>query len=200
MTLYIEPDFSVPVPGSGGGRSRAGNIYERLVPLVATIHMLSLHGMDLEVTPDDEDAVRGLILSYAENPDKVDKVAVPAKLATMTPASLLLTESILREFSHQVVEDATQIRLLVTNRLINETDNPDSRIRLKALELLGKISDVGLFSEKSEVTVTHKTSDELRERLREKLEKMAAVNDVLDAEDAEVIEPLDASEEFGFDG
>ena len=38
---------------------------------------------------------------------------------------------------------------MVTNKLVLESENPDPRIRMRALELLGKISDVGLFSEKS---------------------------------------------------
>jgi hypothetical protein len=40
------------------------------------------------------------------------------------------------------------------------------------LELLGKISDVGLFAEKSEVTVTHQSTDDLKAKLRRKLEKL----------------------------
>jgi hypothetical protein len=40
------------------------------------------------------------------------------------------------------------------------------------LELLGKHSDVGLFSEKQEVTITHQTTDELKEKLRAKLQRL----------------------------
>jgi hypothetical protein len=40
------------------------------------------------------------------------------------------------------------------------------------LELLGKHSDVGLFTDRSEVTVTHQTTDELKEKLRAKLRKL----------------------------
>jgi hypothetical protein len=46
---------------------------------------------------------------------------------------------------------------------------------VKALELLGKVSDVGLFTEKQEITVTHQTTDDLRARLRRKLEKLTAL-------------------------
>tara|TARA_B110000503_G_scaffold105940_1_gene158135 strand:- start:608 stop:895 length:288 start_codon:yes stop_codon:yes gene_type:complete len=53
-----------------------------------------------------------------------------------------------------------------------EADNPDAKIRLRALELLGKISDVGLFAEKSEVTITHQSTGDLRANLRKKLEKL----------------------------
>ena len=90
----------------------------------------------------------------------------------MTPASLVLTNSILQEFGQSVAESATQIRHLVTNKLLLESENPDPRVRIRALELLGKISDVGLFAEKSEVTITHQSTDDLRAKLRQKLEKL----------------------------
>jgi hypothetical protein len=78
------------------------------------------------------------------------------------------------------------IRHTVTNKLILETENPDAKIRIRALELLGKISDVGLFSEKSEVTITHQSTDDLKAKLRKKLEKLAKPEDKI--EDAVVIE------------
>jgi len=64
------------------------------------------------------------------------------------------------------------------------------------LELLGKISDVGLFAEKSEVTVTHQSTDDLRAKLRSKLEKLV---EPVEIEDAVVIEnqTLDLKEALG---
>ena len=61
---------------------------------------------------------------------------------------------------------------LVTNKLILESDNADPRVRIRALELLGKITDVGLFTEKTEITVTHQSTEELRKSLREKFNKI----------------------------
>jgi len=86
----------------------------------------------------------------------------------------------------------------VTNKLIEETENPDPRIRIRALELLGKISDVGLFAEKSEVTVTHQTTDDLKDTLREKLSRL--VNP--EVEDAVVLDAdaIDVDKELGLDG
>jgi hypothetical protein len=84
---------------------------------------------------------------------------------------------------------------MVTNKLVLETDNPDPRIRIRALELLGKISDVGLFADKSEVTITHQSTEDLRLRLRSKLAKL--VNP--EPEDIVVIngDVIDVSEELG---
>ena len=102
----------------------------------------------------------------------------------------------LKRFSHRVVDDAADVRNFVTNKLILESDNPDPRIRIRALELLGKVGDVGLFTEKTEVTVTHQSTDELREQLREKLAKMVEVID--DAEYVDVSDDdIDVDKELG---
>jgi hypothetical protein len=58
---------------------------------------------------------------------------------------------------------------------------------VKALELLGKVSDVGLFTEKQEITITHQTSDDLRDRLRRKLQKMVDITP-LEADDADYVD------------
>lgn len=95
----------------------------------------------------------------------------------MTPASLVLVRGILDEFGTAVANNAAEIRHLVTNKLLTETENPDPRIRIRALELLGKISDVGLFAEKTEVTITHQSTDDLRKRLREKFDRLRQLDD-----------------------
>jgi hypothetical protein len=164
-----------------------------------TAKELGEHGLDLEPTKEDKDVAAKLVTSYADNPEGTSKKASTKKLATLTPASLLLTNSILKEFGQSVVESSMQIRHLVTNKLLLETDNPDPRVRIRALELLGKISDVGLFAEKSEVTITHQSTDDLREKLRSKLSKL--VNPADEVENAVVIdgEPLNVDEELGLD-
>jgi len=104
----------------------------------------------------------------------------------MPPAAVLLTAEILSQFGHEIVKDAVQVRSFGDEQLVQETENPDPRIRIRALELLGKITDVGLFTDRSEVTVTHQTADDLRARLREKLTKLKDVTPRGD--DAEIID------------
>jgi len=127
----------------------------------------------------------------------VKKKATPVRTAKLTPATLLATDKLLKDFGHSVVDSAAQVRHYVTNKLIDESDNPDARIRIRALELLGKISDVGLFADKTEVTVTHQSTDDIKERLRGKLTKLMPVHH--DVEDAVVLdgEVLDLDSELG---
>jgi hypothetical protein len=172
------------------------DLKERADAACKTAQMLAEHGLDLEETTESRDEAAKLAIAYADNPEKTSKKVTNKRAATLTPASLVATSHILNEFGHQVVKSAVQVRHMVTNKLIEETENPDPRIRIRALELLGKISDVGLFAEKSEITITHQTSDEIRDRLRDKLSRLINPDEV---EDAVIIDgdPLDVDEELG---
>jgi hypothetical protein len=58
---------------------------------------------------------------------------------------------------------------------------------------------VGLFAEKAEVTVTHQTTDDIRDRLRDKLTKLVDVTPDDDVEDAVVLDgqTIDIDAELG---
>lgn len=153
-----------------------------------TVRLLQNAGLDLEFGDDDLDDAAATARQAARAPHVLQQKSSINTLTKKTPAALILTERILRDFGHKVVEEATQVRHMVVNKLIQETENPDPRIRVKALELLGKVSDVGLFTEKQEITVTHQTSDDLRARLRQKLERLRDITPKTDLEEAEIAE------------
>ena len=148
------------------------DLRERAEAACNTVAQLKAFGLDTTPSQEDRETSVKLANAYARDPEKVSKAATSNRTSKMTPASLMMVSGILREFGTKVANNAVQIRIVVTNKLLEETENPDPKVRLKALELLGKISDVGLFSDKTEVTITHQTSDELRDNLRTKLEKM----------------------------
>jgi hypothetical protein len=95
----------------------------------------------------------------------------PKEVLLSSPGAIVHIKAILSEYDKAVVESAAQIRTFVTNKLLLESESPDPRIRIKALELLGKISDVGLFTEKTEITMRHRPTEELEQLLRERLMK-----------------------------
>ena len=202
MTLHIEPELNVPVLDD----NPFADLTVSIGSAANTALFLAEHGLDIEPTKEDKDIAAALAVAYADDPEKTSKKASPKKIAALRPASLIMTDNILTEFGQSVVDNSLQIRHLVTNKLLLETENSDAKIRIRALELLGKVSDVGLFAEKSEVTITHQSSDDLRAKLRGKLEKL--VRPIEDIVDAVVIESdehtiqediLDISSEFGSD-
>ena len=195
MAIHIEPE-------KGVARRTPPKIKDLAVKASAaakTAELLHEKGLEIKPKADDKDVAATLAVSYAEDPEKTSKAATQKRIAHLTPATLLMTDRILKDFGHSVVKSATQVRHLVTNKLIEETENPDPRVRIRALELLGKVSDVGLFAEKTEVTITHQTTDDLKDRLREKLAKL--VNPEPEVEDAIVVDgaTIDVDEELGLD-
>ena len=168
MTVTVTPEIGIPLSDNVPYM----DLRIRAEAACNTAMLLSEHGLDITPNKEDKDVAAGIAIDYAENPEKTSKTLSITRAAKMTPASLILTSNILKEFGQSVAESATQIRHLVTNKLLLESENPDPRVRIRALELLGKISDVSLFAEKSEVTITHQSTDDLRAKLRQKLEKL----------------------------
>lgn len=118
--------------------------------------------------------------------------------ALSTPEGAYYVNSLLKQYDMEVVQDAKRLRNYVTNKLVVEAENLDARIRIKALELLGKISDVGLFTERTEITVNNRSTVELENSLRDKLKKLMGVDSAEDAtivaHPVEIQTPIDVAE------
>jgi hypothetical protein len=98
----------------------------------------------------------------------------PTAYERTLPEVMTHLNALLTEYDYSLLEDARKIRNYVANRLLEESNNKDPRIRMRAYELLGKITEVGLFTERSEITVKHKPTEELETLLREKLNKLSS--------------------------
>jgi len=192
MTIVCTPDVGVSMPVEALAPLEFS---EGVIAACATIKLLQEEGLEVAPTLDDADIAARIVEEFAATEDQPKELPTTKTLSATPPAAILLTRNIIAEYSHAVVDRAVQIRHLVTNKLILESDNPDPKIRIRALELLGKISDVGLFTERSEVVVTHQSSSELEERLRSKLRLL------MDVDDADVVEVggemINLSEELG---
>lgn len=175
MELNIEPDIGIPMPDKNVGIE---NFKERAQAATNTAEYL---GLDAEPTEQDLAVAEVLAYALAEDEVKAQK-QIAKKVHNLQPATYVAVNAILKEFAIKVVDNAQQIRLVVTNKLLLETSNPDPRVRIRALELLGKITDVGLFTERSEVTITHRSKEELVVSLREKIQRLRASQDVIDVD------------------
>ena len=192
MTIVCTPDVGVSMPVEA---LTPLEFSEGVIAACATIKLLQEEGLEVAPTLDDADIAARIVEEFAATEDQPKELPTTKTLSATPPAAILLTRNIIAEYSHAVVDRAVQIRHLVTNKLILVSDNPDPKIRIRALELLGKISDVGLFTERSEVVVTHQSSSELEERLRSKLRLL------MDVDDADMVEVggemINLSEELG---
>jgi hypothetical protein len=184
--LTVYPEIGFPFIAS----ESLVDLRERALAACNTARDLQAFGLDLNTTEEDLEVARNLLESYAINPEVASKQVTPQTVATMRPASLVLVSSLLEEFGQLVVQNSVVIRNMVVNKLVLETENPDARVRLRALELLGKVSDVGLFTDKREVTVTHTSSHELRATLKQKLTRLRDMSQGEEVVEFEVVDGL----------
>jgi hypothetical protein len=90
-----------------------------------------------------------------------------------------------KQYDFQVFADIQQARNFVTNKLVAMAECGDPKLELKALELLGKHSDIGLFTERSEITVHHTSSSSLEASIKERVKRLmnADITDVTPFDD-----------------
>jgi hypothetical protein len=94
----------------------------------------------------------------------------PTNLSNQTTA--FAAAAFLRSYGQQLAMDAAQARAAITNKLMEIADCGDPRYELKALELLGKHSDIGIFTERSEVTINYKNPEELEKAIKERVKNL----------------------------
>jgi hypothetical protein len=129
-------------------------------------------GAELELDPADADRQTRLIADAIKN---------KKSSALKTPTTAFAAAAFLRTYGQQLALDVATMRSAVTNKLMEIANCGDPRYELKALELLGKHSDVGLFTERSEVTVNYKNPEDLEKAIKERVKRLlnATVVDVV---------------------
>lgn len=192
MTINISPDNAHPYPDDLSDEVK-DSLRANARVAASTASLMAELGMPFEMTEEDQEEARKLFSAVdvekkkgsspsSYNPPELYKGSVAVKLGALLDA-----------YDGQVIEDAVQARTYITNRLLEISQCGDVKHELRAIELLGKLSDVGAFSEKSEIVVTHKTSDDLRKAIQDKIQKLLDM-DVVDVESRSIEEELGLDE------
>lgn len=92
-----------------------------------------------------------------------------AILALKVPQAVKHLSGMLTQYDWDYVEQAKEIRGYVVAQLLEESKHPDAKIRLRALQMLGNLTEVGSFTERIEVTKKDASADEIEARIRSKL-------------------------------
>ena len=138
--------------------------------------------------PDTEKTVSELEKQKARHTFSALTTAAPIKeqhdlVSTIeTPAAVRHLVGMLTAYDWEFVHQAKELRGYAVAKLLEDCENPNANIRLKALGLLGKVTEVGLFTEKIEVKKTDMTEAEVDAKLREKLARF------MDVQDADIID------------
>ena len=102
-------------------------------------------------------------------------------LNMQVPEEIRSTVAMVSTYQWKFLEQAENLRSMAVTKIIQETEHPDARIRLKALELLGKVTEVALFTDRVEVKHTEMSDEELTEKIREKLSRYMGKVDIVEA-------------------
>ena len=176
MTIQVIPsDKDVPLIQDFEGTPQ--EIRERVEAFFKTAQLLEEAGA--EVTVDEE---------ARKESREIFNDAPLAPVAPTTSGAAYHLKALLNQYDFQVLDSNIQARNYIVNRFL-DISNPHKReiIRpdgervtiepakvpdqLKALELLGKVSEIGLFTERIEVNINNKSTEELETELAQTLAK-----------------------------
>lgn len=178
MPLHVQPQAGVPLPDDFESEEPR-TLSTKAKVAIKTGKVLLDAGAQIPVSTQEKDEAVKMFNAITDP----ENTANPANsnTALQNPATVAYLTGLIREYDHQVIDDAVQLRRFVTNKLIEETTKENATNRIKALELLGKISDVGLFTEKTEITVKNAPIEDLEAQIRSKILKILGTSKVIDA-------------------
>ena len=99
------------------------------------------------------------------------------------PEEIKTAVGMVTAYQWKFVEQAESLRSMAVSHIVKEVQHPDARIRLKALEMLGKVTEVALFTDRVAVKSEEVTDEELDARIKEKLGKYMGAVDIVDVEE-----------------
>lgn len=186
MPIIATPEVGIPFPFDTTPEELT-SFREKAHALFETVQELIKQGAAVEITQEDK--------------ARSHQIAAEGKLPPvkdLTPGTIVNLEAILTEWDNEVLDVARRLRNYVTNKLIMESVHEDARQRIKALELLGKVSGVDLFSENINVNVTHRSVEDIETELAKTLELyMGQVEVVEEKPKQKSIADIDLDEELG---
>lgn len=168
--ILVTPELDVPPPFDWSP-DEITDIHERAQRAFSTVEFLRANGLDdVEITEADRKDARAVFTdSPAAPPTNID-----------TPAKALVLSALLNEYDFDVVRNAQQLRTYIKLKYLELSNSGNPKIELKALEMLGKLSEVGAFTERIDISVTHRTTEELESDLASKLSSY--LSDIIDVD------------------
>jgi hypothetical protein len=183
--IPVEPTAEYPIPFDLTDEQPKTHS-DGIAVTVNTIDLLEQLGGSIDFQDKDLHKAKALITGEQKpNTPKFVSSSAEAKAA----------HTLIKRFDYNAFSDALQARNFITNKLITLADCGDPKLEIKALELLGKHSDIGLFTERSEVTVHHTTSTALENSIKDRIKRLlnSDVTDVTPLDDLDAqLGPIEA--------
>lgn len=164
MYLELEPDNHIDINSGVGSPS---DIHEAAQAMFESATFLEAFGADSTPKAEDKHAARAVMMGKAGLKE------------VKTSATAKHLRALLEDYDHQIIKNFAEIRQYIVNRLIEESQ-PGNKNAIRALDMLGKVSGIDLFVERSEVTVRTQTTSELQKLIRERLARVSKNTEIID--------------------
>jgi len=181
-TYMLDIDKDIALPANAAEALPAMTQSEELEVRARTIKLISdLQGKPLEPTQGDKDAARELAQKMLKDNINVD-------FSSYRNETLAYLAGMVSMYDQMLVKDLADYKLYVVNKLVEQSANPDPKYALPAIKALGEVDGVDAFKKRAEVTVQHKSVEEVEKSLAQKLEKLERLaqkdrkGDVIDVE------------------
>jgi len=171
MPIVVTPEVGIPLPFDTT-KEEIEDFRQKAHAYFETVQELIKQGASVEITEEDKQTAHQIAASGVLPSPKV-----------ITPGTIINLEAILSEYDQEVLDVHRRLRNYVTNKLIQESAHLDDKQRMRALENLGKIAGVGLFSDKVEITVQNRSIDAIETELAKTLELYMGKADEVDLEE-----------------
>ncbi len=184
----FDPEVCAPAEFTAAAKTGTDEI---IGAQAATAQWLEELGVPADATIDAQQQVQAAREAFtAAVVNAPDDAETRARLAQLkTPPAVQHLVGMLTAYDWEFVQLAKELRGYTVAKLVEETKNNSPQIRLKALQLLGKVTEVGLFTDKVEVTHKNVSEEEVEARLRERLTKYLGTVDVVDANEIKPAPP-----------
>ena len=160
--VKVEPTDEHPVPYSLDV-DEPENYLDQVSIAAKTADLLEELGAPLEVDEPTLSKEKALIESALKHQNKDALKSYPAAMAA---------SAFVKSYGHNLAYDVMEVRAALTNKLLEIANCGETKFELRALELLGKHSDIGLFTERSEVTINYKSPDALEAAIKERVKRL----------------------------
>lgn len=164
--IEVDPsnEYSTPYDTSD---EVAPTLLDQISILANTAELQVDLGAPLEISEFDAEREKAL-LEAALKSKKIENF--------QTPNTAFAAASFLKTYGSQLALDVAMARSAITNKLMEIANCGDPKFELKALELLGKHSDIGIFTNKSELTINYKNPEDLENAIKERVKRLLNAN------------------------
>lgn len=175
----VTPVTSIPMPYLEADEEPTSFV-EALETAATTAEMMAILGAPLEVDPETFEREKAFIDAVVKEKHTDPLKHYPTALAA---------GHFLKTYGQMLAFDVVQVRAALTNKLLELANCGEPKHELRALELLGKHSDISLFTQRSEININYRNPENLEEAIKERVKRL------LNAKTIDVVPIMDELDE-----